>query len=353
VISLKKVLIFGTGKTSYNVVNSLEDDIIIVAFIDNDKSKLGFKDSYPVISAGEIRKFEYDYIIIASQYEEEIFQQLKELNIDERKIVRYYKWYDFHNNYVEKAISEYHSNSDYRGIVTGISYTRAAILENCMKYRFAIVAFPSQDIKHDYKMARYIIHDKDNNKIDYCIIGLSYYSFQYDLLKSAMKNKACFYEFMDIKQDGINYKFEVENIIFKKESSLYFAQEQEFNKLEDNIKWEIGQKQAFIDCNKNYPKTVKENKKIFKEYLKLLNRNKIRTIVVVCPASKYYTKYFSEKIEDEFHEIIKEVRQEYNFQYIDYFRSKEFDDSDFEDVSHLNIKGAERFTRTLNEIIKW
>lgn len=350
---MKKVMIFGTGRTSYNVVNNLKNDVRIVAYIDNDKSKLGVKDSYPVLSVDEIGKFEYDYIIIASQFEEEIFKQLRELDIDEQKIIRFFKWFDVNNNYIEKAITSYYNTSIYRGIITGISYTRAAILENILNYKFMILAFPSQDIKFDYKVAKYIIKKKHNNKIDYCIIGLSYYSFQYDLLKSSMKNKACFYKFMDSNKNESNYDFNVENMIFREECFKNFSQEVEFCKLDYELKNKIGKKQALIDCSKSHPETVIENNQLLKDYLKLLKYNKIKPIIVVCPVSKYYNKYFSNRIENEFHSIIKEVAQQYDFQYIDYFRSEEFDDDDFQDVSHLNHKGAEKFTKILNEVIYW
>ncbi|OOM81655.1 hypothetical protein CLPUN_10180 [Clostridium puniceum] len=352
---MKRVMIFGTGKTAFNVVNSLEKDVKIVAYIDNDKSKVGYKDSYPVVSPNEIEKFKYDYIIIASQYEEEISEQLKELNIDRNKVIRFFKWFDSNNNYVENVITTYHNNSSYRGIITGISYTRAAILENLLKHKFILAAFASQDIKHDYKMAEYIINNKHNNQIDYCIIGLSYYSFQYDLLKSAMKNKVVFYNFINQNKNKTisNYDFKIENMIFKKEYRTNFNQEIEFYKLDDELKHEIGKKQALLDCSKDYIETVRENKQTLKDYLQLLENNKIKPIVLVCPAIKYYTKYFSKRLEDEFHGIIKEIGQKYDFQYIDYFRSEEFDDDDFLDVSHLNNKGAEKFTKILNEAIKW
>lgn len=351
---MKKIMIFGTGTTSYNVVNSLEDNVEIVAYIDNDKSKIGcYKDSYSVVSPDEIGKFQFDYIIIASQYEEEIFEQLKNLNINEKKIIRFFKWFDYNYNYVKHVITAYHNNHDYQGMITGISYARAAILEDLLKYKFVSLAFPSQDIKYDYKMVEYIINNRNDNKIDYCIIGLSYYSFQYDLLKSSMKNKANLYDFIAFDKEKSNCDFMVENIIFKQEYSKQIRQEIEYCRLDEYVKWETGKKQALRDCNKNYPETVNENKQILKDYLQLLKKNEIQPIIVICPASKYYTEYFSQRIEEEFHSIIREVAQEYNFQFMDYFRSEEFHDDDFQDVSHLNIRGAEKFTRMLNEKIKW
>ncbi|CDM68815.1 hypothetical protein CM240_1657 [Clostridium bornimense] len=73
---------------------------------------------------------------------------------------------------------------------------------------------------------------------------------------------------------------------------------------------------------------------------------------MIFTVSKYYTKYFSERIENEFFSIINEIGKLYDFQYIDYFRSELFTDDDFVDVSHLNGDGATKFTKVLNSMIK-
>ena len=115
----------------------------------------------------------------------------------------------------------------------------------------------------------------------------------------------------------------------------------------------IGKKQADLDCNKNYPKTVEENKIIFEKYIKLLQKYNVKPIVVVCPTSKYYNINFSKRLKDQFFEIIYQMKIKYDFQYIDYFESKLFDDSMFYDVSHLTYEGGEKFTKILNETINW
>lgn len=127
-----------------------------------------------------------------------------------------------------------------------------------------------------------------------------------------------------------------------------------FKPLNKNNKlYEVGKAQAELDCNKNYPKTVVENTKILKDYLELLMTNNIKPIIVVCPVTKYYSKYFSVRIKEEFLEIINKLQRDYNFQYIDYFESELFDDSLFYDVSHLTFEGGEKFTMLLNEEILW
>jgi hypothetical protein len=146
----------------------------------------------------------------------------------------------------------------------------------------------------------------------------------------------------------------IANKIFKKNENDVF----EFNWNSTTLnqydnKLELGKWQAEKDCDKDYPNTVLENQAIFREYITFLKDHNIKPIVVVFPASKYYTKYFSDRIENEFHTIINKFKAEFKFQYIDYFRSDLFNDDDFEDVSHLNSKGAEKFTKILNEVIEW
>ncbi|WP_017810406.1 hypothetical protein [Clostridium saccharoperbutylacetonicum] len=58
-------------------------------------------------------------------------------------------------------------------------------------------------------------------------------------------------------------------------------------------------------------------------------------------------------MKEEFYSIINKVKEQYSFQFLDYFNNKLFEDSDFYDVSHLNEIGAEKFTRILNKDIIW
>jgi lysophospholipase L1-like esterase len=180
---------------------------------------------------------------------------------------------------------------------------------------------------------------------------------------SAMKNKIVLY-YKHIKLahhvknvndllNGVDESIEIAKEIFEFENNSIVPKIEENNvNCKTVINQNLGKKQAENDCNKDYPATVEENIQIFKEYLKLLKEYNIKPIVVVFPASECYTKYFSKRIQDEFYEIINKTKKEYFFQYIDYFKSKLFDDNDFRDVSHLNEKGAEKFTKILNEIIE-
>jgi hypothetical protein len=362
------VIIFGTGSTSDIVVKSLNEKCKIIAFLDNNSEMWGTKDGICVESPENVMKLEYDFIVIASQYNDSIYNQLVELNINKEKILQFYRIMDSENNYVRNQIQIFEeSNKNYEMLATGISYCNLGLREDIIEKRCIKFAFGSQDLYYDYNVINYLF-DKFNDKckkIKYCLIGLSYYSFQYDMSLSSMKDKVIlYYETIGLVHNNpavlksyegyLNSKKIADKIFEIREDGKYLIKYKTtvFPKYEERE--EIGRIQAQRDCNKNYPQTVEENIEIFKSYLELLKNNNIKPIVVVFPVTKYYRNYFSNIITEEFVNIINEFKNYYKFQYIDYFNCSELlDDCDFIDVSHLNYIGAEKFSKILNKTIKW
>ncbi len=360
---------FGTGNFSDLLEEILSNEVYILAYVDNDKSKwYGSKNKKKIIPSKEIQNYNYDYIIIASQFNEDIYMQLVSMNICTDKIFQYSKFLDNYCSYYKTYINLFISKPDgfYQVLVTGISYADLGFRPYLCARKTMKFAFGSQDLFYDYHTIKYLIENHKNKmyNVKHNIIGISYYSFQYDMSLSAMKGKTVLYyevlknshHFHNIetvyKEYGLNCEI-ADKLLKKNEEGFVEAKWSSKELIDIDNKESLGKKQAELDCHKNYPKTVEENKRIFKNYLKLLKDNNIKPIVVVFPASKYYTKYFSKRIEDEFHSIMKQTKEEYEFQYIDYFRSDLFDDYDFTDVSHLNSKGAEKFTKILNKEIQW
>ena len=116
---------------------------------------------------------------------------------------------------------------------------------------------------------------------------------------------------------------------------------------------DIGIYEAKKNSSMYYEDTRRENEKIFEEYILFLKGKNIMPIIVICPASKYYRENFNYKKKDEYYNILNKFKNKYNFQVIDYFESNLFEDDDFWDYSHLNGKGAEKFTKILKKEIIW
>lgn len=362
------LIIFGTGSGAEKVINSLNDNSNIIAFADNDKRKQNTRlNGISIIGAEDINGLNYDYVVIASQYNLQIKKQLIELKIDKNKIFDFYS-YLANMNFIKDGIEWFKgTETAFDAIVTGISYTQNGFSSDRSNARAMKFCFASQDLFYDYHLVKYLLENAKEKmaKVKYVLIGISYYSFQYDMSLSSMKSRVkLYYDAIKLKhnlkddsilKDDDRIDSEIADKLLKrnKNNSIEINWTKKNNVSNLKNKYEIGKVQAEKDCNKNYPGTVKENIQIINDYLKMLIDNNIKPIVVVFPASKYYTKYFSQRIENEFHSIIKDLQDKYEFQYIDYFRIDKFDDEDFVDVSHLSGKGATKFTQMLNEIIKW
>ena len=101
IIVKPKVFIFGAGDSGNSVYARIFPNSNIIGFIDNNTSK--HKTTYlgkKVYGLEILNSKKYEYVVIASMYEHEIFHQLMELGIEHEKIVlsshftnsRYFPW---------------------------------------------------------------------------------------------------------------------------------------------------------------------------------------------------------------------------------------------------------------------
>lgn len=149
-----------------------------------------------IVGPDQIGSFDYDFIIIGSQFNNEIYSQLIQLGINRTKVFQYYVFMDNFNNYYQAKIKRFlETNGDVEALATGISYAARGFREEvCSKKAFNF-AFGSQDLFYDYQTVKYLLerHPDKTKKISHVFIGLCYYSFQYDMSLSAMKNKTLLY----------------------------------------------------------------------------------------------------------------------------------------------------------------
>lgn len=89
---MKKVIIFGTGEFAKNIYYQIRDKCNVIYFCDNNINKQNTKFfDIDVLSPFGILSIEFDEIIIASSYSEEIYTQLAEtMNLDKSKIKKLY-----------------------------------------------------------------------------------------------------------------------------------------------------------------------------------------------------------------------------------------------------------------------
>ena len=373
--------------------NFIRESVEILGYIDNHNKSVG---KYLIISEEKISNYLFDYIVVTDNNSEQnlIVRGISKHNIlnlhtyihtyiQSNKLNPYFHWYLRLYKSMEKA----KQNKTYEIIVIGLSYGYMGIVPDLMKKETLKLTVANQDFYYDYLIAKSVLSIENNVK--YCIMGVGYYCFDYDLSlrKSLPLNIPHVYYpiFKDAHHFILpdNYSvIDIENInyftdkalttIFKDDFCIYCfenilkmnltlnpsPQEWEYDYNEVPIRY-FDEKTLILKAEKyarefdtlNHPETVIENKKIFKNYLELLNNFNIEPIIVIFPVPSICYNYLDKKREDRFYSIIREMNRSYNFQLIDMFRCELFNLEDFRDFDHLNRKGATKMTNLLNDLI--
>lgn len=96
-----KIIIFGTGSGMKRFIDEIDfNKTNILCFASNKQDEFKIYNRRVIIPE-EIKYYEYDFIVICSQYYREIEKQLTDLNIETNKILSYY-YYKEDMNYYEK-----------------------------------------------------------------------------------------------------------------------------------------------------------------------------------------------------------------------------------------------------------
>lgn len=88
--SKTKIIVFGTGSGFEKVLEVIDlDKVEIVAILDSNKSKQGtYLIGKKIDTPLNVHKYDYEYIIIASQFYNCIFNKLIELGVDEKRVIK-------------------------------------------------------------------------------------------------------------------------------------------------------------------------------------------------------------------------------------------------------------------------
>lgn len=369
-----------SSQNLYNHLTSLIDisksRIIAYASIDGIEPET-YHNEYPIVTKNQLSSLDCDYIFCFDQKTNMITQ----FSLD-TTILNYLSYANtfagFNSPEFSRQFYEFLlTPKKLDGIITGLSYSLYGIIPSKLNRQFYNLAAPGQDIFYDYEMFKYALSFPEiENSIQYALIGLSYYSFHYDLSKSVNGYRTQYYypitktmHHFHSQQEAIK-TYELCQQTYKK--ILYPDHELRFYEMKkDNINNAINwtkeyvfenfseeEKQAELitikkDFNKNYLMTSEENKQILINYLALLKQRQIKPIIVVCPTTKVYQECCPKKMKDEFLNTIRELQKSFDFQFLDYFDSDDFTYTDYSDASHLNTNGGEKLTALLNKHIIW
>ena len=83
-----KILIFGASEAGKKALTNISTKVEVLGFLDNDPGKWNTSfDNKPIYSPQNLNNLEYDFIIIASMYVSQIYDQLIVIGIDRGKVI--------------------------------------------------------------------------------------------------------------------------------------------------------------------------------------------------------------------------------------------------------------------------
>ncbi len=154
------------------------------------------------------------------------------------------------------------------------------------------------------------------------LIGLCYYSFELDLSRTL--NGWEIIRYYPYIRDPHNLVDRAEFAGLVKTTEQYFQSVKIYYELFQKrypytLNMEDGAETAKRDFAKSYPITVWENKKLFRQFLVLLERKKIKPVIVIMPAMQSYVEACPADFKERFYDALEECLAGRNIQILDYF----------------------------------
>lgn len=257
--------------------------------------------------------------------------------------------------------------SKYKVLVLGSSHVLYGVNPALFNESGFNLAQPSQSFYYDYEiLLKYI---KSMPSLRVVIIPVSYFSFEYDFLNSPEYWRSNFYKIyfgIPDKNEKIDFRKIQGGFLFLRETALLSLKEI----IKVNSELGISDSGAYR-CKDVLPKNIRknglkrieaqngimdrtmvgENEKLLGEIIELCIAANIEPVIITTPALNVYEENLDKRIYLEMQNTIAHFCKKYNIKYYNYMSDGRFSVEDFCDADHLNFKGADKFSRVLNQEI--
>ena len=275
-------------------------------------------------------------------------------------------------------------------IVVGSSHAMHGIVEARFPKKDIInFSISSQDLYCDFLHIKKAVNE-GKKKIDKCIINIGYYMLFQDISLSKQMNylmptiygpifgdmhhytgEKTIDRFLTLEYDRNVYSQELirrlceewTNGVFREQGSYYgkLLKREQNNILSiQGVIWSeksIEEKEYYAvkrteDHNKlrKHEKTRLENEFIVRDMVKFLEKHGIIPVFVIFPFTRWYQKYIDPFYKKDIFELLDSLPQQ--IELLDMNEINGFEDEDFLDTDHLNLRGAEKATSLLLAFLK-
>lgn len=276
-----------------------------------------------------------------------------------------------------------------RTMIVGSSHAMNGIVEKEMSGEPINFSISSQDVYFDFLNVQKAV-EEGKKQIENCVINIGYYMLYQDLSLSKTMGHLmtgvygplfgdthnCVVEAKKIpgrgyeKHEGL-YSRELLQMLGTEFARTYFEREgsyygtlksREQNSLlplkgivwqqlaEEEKEYYAQNRTADHNRLKKHRASREENGKIVEEMTKFLYMNGIKPFFVIFPFTRFYNKYIDEDYKKDIYSLLEGMSLEVEFLDMNDFPDM-FADEDFLDTDHLNLSGAVKATRLLDEFM--
>lgn len=359
-----QIIIWGAGNTARHTLKHMDGRAEVLGFLDNNSDIREFE-GLEALEKEQLRTIGYDYVVICSVSCREIYRQLTDMGVGKEKILvdpvfkaEQYRLYKA--NFFRKKWKDLLAREKPEIFISGISYHNDGIDGQVFFSEVGKTAFNfanrGQDIFYDYQIAKLLDRNRLLEKVTHYIMGLCYYSFEYDFSKSVNSWEIIRYYPYIQEQHNLASACPFEEFVHTVREYLEgnkACYELFNNEIKFTVNYEEGARTAEMDFNKNYPVTVWENKRIFRQFLNFIKGKGIKPVIVIMPATEGYVQHCPKEFKEGFYDALSECMEGSAVQVLDYFGNYYGDISDYYHVTHFNAGGAKKFTEKLIKDIVW
>ena len=203
-----------------------------------------------------------------------------------------------------------------------------------------------QDLKQSYLTAKHVFKCVAPGSIKFVLIGLEPDSFCYDNAKDFLHCTKNFQYLAALNAESENKRDKLLRDLISDDFKNIFAtttEQADLNfdaiKATHNHNFSVKAVVDLEDDIKDLPtNSVEKNVQILKDYIELCLDNGAKPVGVVIPFSPAVRKYYPSKLLKSFREMIRQLKENYNFLCVDWFDHLDY--NCFCDMTHLNSRGA-------------
>jgi hypothetical protein len=251
-------------------------------------------------------------------------------------------------------------------LVTGTSHAQNGVAPQFLALPAFNLAYGSQSLHYDTQLVSKYVDSIPNLKL--VIFGLSYHSLEYRLVNSVERWRSGFYNIVyaipgEDSEEGFkltNYSYIA---LYTPKEAVRLASEGvlgaaalEAKRIQTPTVVTQGEvSEAFgkirVDSHERQMRQVDllPNVAALERTCAMLKQRNVSVVFITVPTQHTYYDHINLKSYQRMQDTIKQITEKCGVPYFNYLRDERFTTEDFINSDHLNSRGAEKFSRILNE----